>query len=190
MNNARVWLFRVLILAAAGLMLLSWFMPWWTADILELDATVVIRPWGLEENLGDFASWIKGSDMPAFFAPAIWTYLGICIAALLFVSWIKDRNIRLLRKHFSLPKFVIGLVGFSYIVVVVLAVIIAAIRTGDFYGLALIGYTYIDLGEPMISGVEAGFLLGYWLACAVGPLLIILALLRNKIIGKSKFNTK
>ena len=185
MSNARVWLFRVLILAAAGLMLYSWFMPWWMANVFEIaEDAVVIRPWGLEENLGPMVSMIKGSDMPAFFAPAMWTYLGLAIAALLFALWVKDRDVRLLRINFNLPKFIIGLVGFSYIVVVVLAVIIAAIRTGDFYGLKLIGYTFVDLGDPMVSGIEAGLLLGYWLACAIGPLLIVLALLRNKIIGK------
>ena len=189
MSNARVWLFRVLILAATGLMLLSWFMPWWSTWIMRLNNLVQIRPWGLEHDLGVLAEYISGSEMPAFFAPAMWTYLGIGIAALLFSLWVKDRNVRLLRKNFNLPKFIIGLIGFSYIVVVVLAVIVAAIRTGDFFGLKLIGSTHIDMGEPLITDADSGLLSGYWLACGVGPLLIVLALLRNKIIGKTKLIT-
>jgi len=36
------------------------------------------------------------------------------------------------------------------------------------------------------SWVDARLRFGYWLACGIGPFLIILALLRNKIIGKTK----
>ncbi len=191
MSNARVWLFRILVLASGGLMLVSWFMPWWSIEIYELyKDVVVIRPWGLENFIPQaYMHMIEGSEMPGWFAPAMWIYLGLCITALLFAAFVKDRNMRLIGREFNLPKFIIGFVGFSFIVVVVLAVIIAAIRTGDFFDIRLIGDNYIELSEAEYSGAWAGLLLGYWLACAVGPLLIILAILRNKIRGKTKLIT-
>ncbi|GAI56414.1 unnamed protein product, partial [marine sediment metagenome] len=177
--------FRILVLAAAGLMLVSWFMPWWAASILELgEAAVVIRPWGLEADLREMNPMIAGSDMPVWFAPLMWTYLGICIGLLLLSLLVKGKAFSLGKFRFSLPKVLIGGVGLSYIVVVVLAVIIAAIRTGDFYNVKLIGYSFVSLGESYESGIESGLQFGYWLASGVGSLLIVLALFRNKIVGK------
>jgi hypothetical protein len=77
------------------------------------------------------------------------------------------------------------IVGLSYIVVVLLAVVVAAIRSGDFFNAKLIGYTYIDLAVPYQSGAEGSLLAGYYLACGVGALILALGLLRNKIIGDS-----
>lgn len=190
MSNARIWLFRVLVIGSAGLMLLSWFMPWWKGRIIEILGWVQIRPWGLEHNLQEYTGYIAGAEMPAWFAPLIWAYLGLCIGLLLFSLFASEKRVGLGKFKLSLPHVIIGGVGLSYIVVVVLAVIIAAIRTGDFYGIHLIGKSFFSLGYPIEGNVEAGFLFGYWLACGVGPLLIVLALLRNKIIGKAKLITR
>ena len=184
--NARVWIFRFLVLAFGGLLVLSWFMPWWSINVFEIGRNaVVIHPWGLETNLrpADY-ELIKSGEMPSWFAPIMFTYLGIAIAGLIFGIIAKNKEFKLWKINFNLTGFVVGLVGFSYIVVVIIAVIMAAIRTGDFWGLKLIGYTYIDLGEPMVSGAEAGLLIGYWLACSSGVLLLILGLLRRRIIGR------
>jgi len=50
MGNVRVWLFRGLVAIAAGLMLASWFMPWWSCDIeaLFVKDAAIIHPYGLE----------------------------------------------------------------------------------------------------------------------------------------------
>ncbi|MDD4876209.1 MAG: hypothetical protein PHQ86_03645 [Dehalococcoidales bacterium] len=187
MGNTKVWLFRLLIIACGGLLVLSWFLPWWAIDVYEIGKNaVVIRPWGLETNLrpADY-ELIKSGEMPAFFAPAMWTYLGLCILGLLVAVFINNKTFRLKNKDFNLSGFLIGLIGFSYIVVVITAVIVAAIRTGDFWEVKLIGYSFISLGDPYVSGAEAGLKIGYWLACAAGPLLMILALIRSKIIGNN-----
>ncbi len=55
MSNARVWLFRSLILIAIGLLFVSWFLPWWKCTTPAMEGWVRIRPWGLENNLGIFA---------------------------------------------------------------------------------------------------------------------------------------
>lgn len=181
-GSFRAWLFRGLTLIATGLMVFSWFQYWWVADIFELGKNaVIIRPWGLVQNVGEIGS-IYGADMPAFFAPAMWTYLVLAIAALLFSLFAPNKHFKIWKLGFTLPSFLIGFVGFSYIIVVILAVIVAAIRTGDF-GMALIGTTFIPEPYPG-SDVTGRLEIGYWLACVAGSVLLLLGILRNKIIGK------
>jgi hypothetical protein len=185
MSSSRVWLFRGLVIVAAGLMLLSWFMPWWSADSsgdLELKNAVIIHPYGLEQNMGEFAVYIAGSEMPAWFAPVAWTFLGICIAALLLAAWIENKDVRLIGRNVNLSKLLVGVVGFLYIFAAVLAVIVAAIRTAD-YGLTLQGHTDFERGPARI-GVDASAQFGYILAYGVGLLCIALAFLREKIVGQ------
>jgi hypothetical protein len=184
-SSPRLWLFRVLVMVAAGLLLLSWFLPWWAANVSQLGTQnhVIIHPWYLEIDMQVYYYIAQGSDMPGWFAPVMWAYLGLAIAALLIGAWIKDKSLGLLGRRLNLSRWLVGFIGFSYIVVVILAVIVAAIRTGDF-GLNLLKGTYISFGGYEQSWVTSRLLFGYWLACGVGPLLIVLALLRNKIIGK------
>lgn len=184
MNRFRVWLFRGLVVVATGLMVVSFVLPWWVAHAPDY-GDVTIYPYGLSYDLGIYDPYIKGAEMPGFFAPLIWAYLGICVVALLYGSWLGEKEARIGKFKFKVPKLLIGGVGLSYIVVAVLAVIIAAIRTGDF-GVTLFGTSRV-LDHPIIDA-EAGLRFGYWLACGVGLLCIALALLREKIIGKSRIN--
>ena len=183
MSSTRVWLFRGLIIISIALILVSWFQPWWAADIFELSKNaVIIHPWGLEQHVGEIG-YLPGSEMPAYFAPLMWIYLGLVIALLLFSLFARDKEFNIWKFRFTIPSFIIGFVGFSYIIIVVLAVIVAAIRTGEQQGLHLIGTTFIPEPYPG-SDVTGRLEIGYWLACSAGPLLIILSLLRSRIIGK------
>ncbi len=186
MSNARVWLFRVLVITLAGLMVWIWFQPWWSASIDGLGKDVVrINPQGLQESLGALSGLVKDAYMPVWFAPLMWAFLGLATAALLFGLFVKDKSLNVMRFKLSLPQFIIGIVGIAYIVFVVCFAVIAAIRTGDFYDMKLVGDTWVSMGGPPAEGwAHTKLLLPYWLACAVGPLLVVLALLRNKITGK------
>ncbi|MDD4924122.1 MAG: hypothetical protein PHF74_04730 [Dehalococcoidales bacterium] len=186
MGNARVWIFRFLILAVSAFLVWTWLQPWWELYIREASFYMQIRPWGLSHNLGNYIVYLPGAEMPAFFAPIMWTYLGLAVAALFYSMFVKDKKFNIWKLRFNLPTFIIGLVGISYIVVVITAVIVAYIRTADF-GVLLIGHTYIELGEfPVGANGIADLQQGYWMACAAGPLLLILAILRNIIIGRKK----
>jgi hypothetical protein len=194
MGSFKVWLFRVLLLVAAGLMLLSWLQVWWRADIQEAAMYVNIRPWGLEHTLGSYIQYL-GSDpsLPAFFAPLMWAYLGICLVLLLVSMFIKDIPVKLGKLGSILPKWLMGLplpqwliggVGVSYVVFVITCALVAYIRVSEF-DMALIGETYLVIGHFELGTLAiSGFQWGFWLACAVGPLLIVLGLLRGKIIGR------
>ena len=179
MNRSRVCLFRSLIIVAIGLMLLSWFMPWWTCDILGLPLfnAVTIHPWGLSNILGEWIDWIVDALPPWWLSVIAWIFLPSCIGFLLYSLGMRGKK----------GKLLLGGVGCAYIAYAVAAVIYAAISTGDF-GLSLQGYSFIheDMGVPWETAVYAKLLPGYYLAHGVGVLCIVLALLRDRIIGKDK----
>jgi hypothetical protein len=184
MSSFREWIFRGLVIIAIGLLFLSWFTPWWNADVLSIGGSITIHPWGLESNLGYFATYMTGADMPVWFAPMMWIYLGLCVAMLLASFFVKERVFSLGRFKLPWNRLLIGVAGFSYIIVVVTAFIYASISTGK-YGIQFVGRSFVKVG-PEGTYVESGLLWGYWLACAVGLFLVLLALARNKIVGKPK----
>ncbi len=188
-TGVRVWLFRVLVLAAAALFVVSWLIPWWRCNIQESGLFVQIRPWGLEHNLGNFVMYMGGDpSMPGFFAPLMWAYLVIAIGALLVSLFLKERTLTIKKRQFSLPRFIVFLVGLSYIVFVLVFLAYAYLRVSalgsEFIGIGYVTIPEFHLGAESISDLEPGFKV----ACFVGPLLVVLALLRNKILGPAKVN--
>ncbi len=186
MKNSRVWIFRGLVVVGAGLMALTWIMPWWTVTINELGKDLIkVYPYGLVLNLGEWASYAAGADMPSWFTPLMWLYFGVAIVALLVGAVVQDKSASLLGRKFDLSRWIVGLVGFTYVIAVVTAVIAISIRAGSFFNTPVQGYFSINFSE-IESGGNASLELGYWLAWGVGLFLIVIALLRNKIVGKTK----
>ncbi len=185
-SGLRPWIFRVLVVAGGAAMFISWIMPWWRAYITQLDRWVAIRPWGLEHNLGDFADYIKGADMPSWFGPLMWAYFVISLALLLYSLFAPGKAIRLGRFEMTLPQLLVAGVGLAYIICVVVAFVYASIRMDSFWHLKMIGETYVELGEVEKGYVESNLLNGYYLACVAGPVLLIVGLLRNVIVGKPR----
>ena len=180
----RAWIFRGLVLVAIGWLLYSWFMPLWGLDIAQLrpDA-IMVRPWGVELFLGPD----NIPAMPVFFAPLMWTYLGISVVLLLSSLLVREKAFSLGRLRLSLPQAIIGGVGFVHLIFAAVTTIMITINLG---GVQLSGVTtplqgtvVLDLGYPYVSEATSSLRLGYWLAWGVGTFLIVLALLRNKIIG-------
>ncbi|WP_173930951.1 hypothetical protein [Chelativorans sp. Marseille-P2723] len=187
-RSLRFWLYGVLVLAGAGLMLASWFSPWWGAQISDLPGRdhMVLRPWGVElvSEVRTYANRALYS-MPGFFEPFMWTYLGVCMLALA-VSIFVTKTVSLGRFRISLAQLLIGFVGLSYLIAVVTAFIIAQIRSGaggvQFIGTSLVFNPITGSNTRFIGALKPG----YWMAAATGPVLIVLALLRNVIIGRSR----
>ena len=187
-SGARLWIFRGLILGGAVLMLVSWFMPWWAAQINGLPGKdhLVMRPWGVEV-VAEVKAYADKSlySMPAFIAPFMWLYLGLCMVALT-VSLFVEKQITLGRFKFSLPQVLIGIVGLSYLIAVISAFAIAQLKSADsgvhFLGSSMVRNALTG-GKVKITGALE---LGYWLAVGAGPVLVALALLRNFIVGRAK----
>lgn len=193
MSSARNWIFRILTLAGAGAMLYSWFQPWWTVYVVELrENGVTIFPHGMQfsSTLQDYPQWLVGSEMPAWFWPMMWVYLGLCMAALLIGMFASDKiRLGVGKLGLSLPQVLIGGVGVSFIVFVVVFVVVLSMRLPAFYDAPLQGSIFIRMEEhegQAQSYIDTGFQTAFWIACIAGPYLAVLGLLRNKIIGKPK----
>jgi hypothetical protein len=187
MGNVRPWLFRGLVVVAAAFLVVTWFMPWWRGDCAEISRdAVLVHPWGLEDNLGFMAFAVDDARMPGWFAPLAFAYLGIVIVALLFSLFAKDRVFKLGKFKLTLPGLISGLAGLSYIGVAVVAIVFMIIRMKDFYGgIPLIGQITIPLEAGTMEGhITTSLEPGYYLAYLAGFLLIILALLRDRILGR------
>ncbi len=188
-KKKKVWLFPVLVAAAAGVMLISWFMPWWSIDVEGFACNVAtIRPWGLDvcPQMGDFAILMKGTSMPSWFAPFMWTYLGLCLIALVIGAFVISKEIRLGKFKIMLSQFLVGGVGLSYIVAGIVAAVYAAIRMKNAFGVPLVGRTFLDLGDPLIAYVDTYLLPGYYLIYVAGLLLLVVAIFQDKITGAQK----
>jgi hypothetical protein len=182
----RTWIFRGLIVIATALLVISFLGPWWIVNVtgeMTMEAPVVVYPYGLQLDLGGYAGYIRGAEMPVWFTPIMWVYLGLVVLFLIFSLFAKESNLKIWKIRTTLPKFIICLVGISYVVVAIAAVTVISIRASDFFDMKLLGRVMIS-DHPIVYAV--GTLQPYyWLACATGPLIIILSLLRNKIMGKS-----
>lgn len=188
-NNARVWLFRLLVVVAAGVMLVSWFQPWWTIDIEALGKNMVqIRPWGLDmdERMGSFSVLVKGAEMPAWLAPFMWAYLVCCMLALAVGAWVRGKYVGLGKFKMKLAQFLIAGVGLSYIIAGIVAAGYASTKLKASMNIPLQGHVFIDLGDPFITYVDTRLLPGYYLIFVAGLLCLVLALLYDKIIGEPK----
>jgi hypothetical protein len=186
-GSAGIWLFRILVAVVAGVMLVSWFLPWWSADIEMLGYNIIqIRPWGLQlgERLGGFEILLKGAPMPAWFGPMMWTYLGLCMIALLVGMAAGEKDISFGKFKISLSQFLVGGVGLSYIFAGIVAAVYASIRMKNLGGIALQGRTFVDLGDPLVTNVDTRLLFGYYLIFVAGLLLLVLAIFRDTITGK------
>ena len=187
-TSAAVWIFRVLVVAAAAYMVYTWFAPWWGAKVAVLPGEdhLVLHPWGIEA----VAQIRANSDeslysMPWFFAPFMWTYLTVCMLALA-ASLFVDRTVSIGRIKLPLATVLIGLVGVSYFACVSLAYAVGELRAGwagsNFIGKSMIHNSTIDAKIKMTSALK----IGYWLALYSGPALMFLALIRGLFVRKPK----
>ena len=186
-TSPRTWIFRGLTVVGGAMLLVSWMMPWWQAYIVYLKtAALYVRPWGVDMFLPpEYSAVISGYQMPKIFAPLMWIFLGCCVIALvgsLFASSKDKAGIGKIR--LPLPMVLVGGVGVAYIVFVVVCLIVLQMRASGFYNAPLVGTTYIGLDEGHKSYVDTSFLTGYYLAAVTGPVLLVLGLARQLIVGK------
>jgi hypothetical protein len=190
MDKIRGWIFRILVLIGTGLLLYTWFEPWWTAYIVYLNVYAVsVFPYGMEINMGGYEYWLAGAEnvMPSWFTPFMWCYLVLIIVLILLSLFpINKKKIGLGKFKLLLLQVLIGGVGLSFIAVVVAAYIVLSVNVSQFYDAPLQGTFLVSISEIEQSNVVTTITPTYWLACGVGPLFIIFALLRNIIVGKSK----
>jgi hypothetical protein len=173
----RVWLFRFLILVAAGLLVLSAILPWWSARV-ELVVTpasglesfkVMLYQHGIPTTAG--AEYFQTDVTPASQVKLAWAYIGLSVVLLMAGSFIKGKS----------GRWLIGITSLGYIFYAIGAIVLMSQRTAV-YGVPLIGRTVLAKQNGEI--VNTGFLTGYYLAYISGALGLGLAFFRDKITSK------
>ena len=183
-----VWLFRILLVAAAAFMAYSWFQPWWSADIAVIKGTddLVLHPWGVE-----VARQVRSSadpdlySMPAFFAPFTWTYFGVAMLALASSLFVKMK-ISLGPIKLSLATVLIGLVALSYLITVGLAYGIGEYRAASIDTNFIGKSEFVDPTTARKMKMVSDLREGYWFALYAGAALFVLALIRGLFYRGSK----
>lgn len=187
-NNIGAWIFGGLTLVALGLILYTWFQPWWSAyiEFLKQDA-VIIYPHAMNilGTLKDYPEWILGSEMPAWFFPVMWLFLTMFVFALVASFFFKDEWFRVGKYKVSVVQFLVGSVGLAYVILVVVFPIVIAIRAPEFGGVKLQGSVFVSMNEHTESFVNSRLQPAYWIACFIGPGLLLMSIFRDKILGKS-----
>lgn len=173
---ARIWLPRILVATVAGIMVISFIMPWWSANISVMPVEDAIRIYahGLKHEMVQLAQYIAADETPLYQTVLAFIYLGVSVGLILLSTWLKGRKC----------SWLLGGVGLIYIVYAALAVIWIAIRSGDF-GVSLQGFSIIIIEERgMNIGVDTSLRFGYYLAYVAGIMCIALALFHDKICLK------
>jgi hypothetical protein len=180
MNSVRAWVFRVLVLIVAATMVASFVKPWWTCHLhtLGLDQSVgkdlEIFAWGFRPDVYVLKEYVAADITPLRMVRLAWGYLVVSVVLALASTWLKGGKGRLL----------LALVGLVCMVYAVAGILWIRQRTWEGFGIRLQGYSYIP--EQAGINVDARVLLGYYLAPVSGALFVLLALLRNLIVGKPK----
>lgn len=174
MSNFWVWVFRGLVAIAAGLVVISFIMPWWTANlsIVPIQDPIRIYAYGLRHDMVQLAKYVAADETPFYQSILAFIYLGASVGLMLLSTWLKGKK----------GGWLLGGVGLVYIGWAVVAVILVAIRTGDF-GASLQGQSKIITGEAVTPTLDASLRFGYYLAYAAGLITIALALIRSKMLG-------
>ena len=182
MQKVRPWIFRLLILMAAALMLVSAYLPWWSADV-QLVVTpasglenfkVMLYQHGIPTTAG--AEYFQTDVTPASQVKLAWAYIGLSMSLLFTGSFLKGKK----------GKWLIGGVSLVYVAYALAAFALITQRT-EVYKVAVAGRTVLEAqnGEIVVTGFQPG----YWLAYASGLVGIGLAFFRDKIAGKNKSET-
>ena len=196
MNTARVWIFRALVLIGAATFVYSFFQPWWIAHTSSPESgihDVIIHPYGLDPGgLGGYFSQLPaGADVsvPGFLIIIIWVFFGAALAAMLLGIIFNKATLPVLGKRLNISRWAVGLVGLMYIIVCVSAMLFAMPKIAALH-IPFIGHEFVYVGTFGMFKIELDVVssipFGYWLAIGTGVFLILIALLRNKIVGKSE----
>ena len=196
MNTARVWIFRALVLIGAASFVYSFFQPWWIAETDSVAAgkhDVIIHPYGLDAGgLEGYFKLLPGGGVevavPQLLLIVIWIFFGVACAALLMAIIFNKASIPLFGKRLNISRWAAGLVGLVYIVVCIAAMLFAMPKVAAL-NIPFTGSAFVYIGDfgmwKIELDVNSYIPFGYWLAVGTGVYLLVIALLRNVIVGKS-----
>ena len=168
-TRQRIWIYRILVVIACGLMLVSFLLPWWSTGMVvqgfsRQDNAIQVFGYGLKHQLNQLEPYILDDVTPFYQNVLAFVYLGVSLAAAAGSILIKGRK----------GAFLLLLCGLGYLAYMLAATITQ--RLGDF-GIAMQGWSTISNQVRKVS-FESSLGLGYYLAYASSILLTALATLR------------
>jgi hypothetical protein len=169
-EDKRLWIFRILVVAAVALMLVSFSMPWWVTDGLASEGQFCIKiyGYGLQHNMGDLRLYILAEETPIYETAIAWIYIIISAWLALLSTWISNKKGTLL----------LSSVGLCYIIYTLVAIFVVVSNCLEKYEIAFQGATtsaiYKQMGVTFSSSLQPGF----YIAIVAGLLFIILAFLK------------
>ena len=176
MKKTIIWTIRILTLAAAVMMVVSFIQPWWTCKFSETTG-INIYGWGLRHNVFEYASYIESDITPIWQTVLAWTYIAVSVAIMLWSTFVKWSKAICLQ----------GIVGVGYIAYALVAMyFVIANRTSDF-DITLQGES-IPKGAAIIElVVRSSIQPGFYLALATGGFIVLLAIIQF-VLAKEKAN--
>jgi hypothetical protein len=176
MLTIRLWLFRLLVFAAAAIMLISAIMPWWKASIQILGHAesgidyfeVLIYQHGIPDNFA--REYFREDITPAYQVTLAWAYMGVSLGLIAISAFLKGNK----------GRWLLGITGAVYIVYAIVCIITMIARTGA-HSVPLQGEITIEESIRQTS-----FQTGYYLAYTAGLACLLLAIFRNRIAGQIK----
>jgi hypothetical protein len=175
----RVLIFRLLLLLIIGAMFVSFFFPWWAVDIYvptyegmpNRPSRVEILGYGLRHNMEELRPYVMDDETPMVQSTLAWVFMGVCALTAILSTAIK----------YKWRAWTIGLPGVAYLCYALVAIFIVVQNRAEEFGIALTGIsgtTYTEGAEVSI-GFSANLLWGFYLACASGIFMLIMASLSN-----------
>lgn len=169
------WIFRSFVILALILMVISFITPWWSITIYvptyegmpSKPGTIQIYAYGLRHDLVELRSYVEADETPVLQQSLAWAYLGTSFVLGFASIWLNKR----------LGSFLMGLVGLSYLVYVLIAIFVIVRNRMAEFGANLTGLssaTYNE-GAEVNVGFEAASQQGFYLAIIAGVVLLVLA---------------
>jgi hypothetical protein len=169
MSIWKSWLFRIMVICAGVIMLVSFILPWWTCSFSQT-TDIRIYGWGLRHNLAQLSAYVAQDITPLYQTILAWVYIGLSIVVLISSMFIKRKIAFLLQ----------GIVGLGYIAYALIAVYNVISNRVQQYSILLQGRTSMGSGLNLQSSIQPGF----YLALAAGGLIVLLAIGGFHVIQK------
>jgi hypothetical protein len=94
----RAWVFRIIVAAMAGLIIYSFFTPWWTINVQidpdsgalpQVPDVVRIYAYGLRSELTQNENMVEPFLTPPYQTVAAYVFLGVSLLLILFSTWLR-----------------------------------------------------------------------------------------------------
>ncbi len=164
-----IWIYRALVIILCGFMLLSFILPWWSADLSVIKEPDAIRiyGWGLRHDLTQYRQFISQDETPLYQTALAWSYMALNIVLLALIAWLKGKK----------GAVMTGVVGLGYLAYALTALFCVIAPRLEETGLVLQGQIVKTILVKSVF-ITSSLQPGYYLACAASAACLLLGLIR------------